>query len=270
MNLLKIEIRDVKYPISNFLDKFLRVLKKSTLGVVVSGLWTSFSVQGQTYRLVWEDEFNQFDPATSPAAPNYNRWDLDRTAWNVEVVDAPYNGEIQQYRDARDNLRLEVDPGETGDGMLVIESHRHNTTQNPGAWTSGRINSMNKIKFTYGLVEVRAKLPPLLGSWPAIWMMGNNFSSAGWPRCGEIDIMEMGRATGWNSILGTPHWNAPTSPAYPDYNQASIGSDLLSPKQNLLVSDAGTDFHVYRFEWTPTLAKWFVDGSLFVCELTQM
>jgi len=64
--------------------------------------------QAQTYRLVWEDEFNQFDPATSPAAPTYNRWDLDRTAWNVEVVDAPYNGEIQQYRDSRDNLRPRI------------------------------------------------------------------------------------------------------------------------------------------------------------------
>ncbi len=220
--------------------------------------------QAQTYRLVWEDEFNQFNPATSPAAPTYNRWDLDRTTWNVEVVDAPHNGEIQQYRDSRDNLRLEVDPGEAGDGMLVIESRRQNTTQNPGAWTSGRINSLNKIKFTYGLVEVRAKLPPLLGSWPAIWMMGNNFNSVGWPRCGEIDIMEMGRVTEWNSILGTLHWNAPDSPAYPDYNRASIGSDALVPKQSLLVNDSTTAFHVYRFEWSPTLAKWFVDGTLFM------
>jgi beta-glucanase (GH16 family) len=220
----------------------------------------------QTYRLVWEDEFNQFDPTTPSSSPSYNRWDLDRNAWNVEVVDAPANGEIQQYRDTRDNVRLEIDPGETGDGMLVIESRRLNTTQNPGAWTSGRINSMNKVKFTYGLVEVRAKLPPLLGSWPAIWMMGNNFSSnsVGWPRCGEIDIMEMGRNTGWNSILGTLHWNAPDSPAYPGYNRASIGSDALTPKQNLSVADSTTAFHVYRFEWTPTLGKWFVDGTLFL------
>jgi beta-glucanase (GH16 family) len=226
----------------------------------------TLSSHAQTYRLVWEDEFNQFDPATSPSSPTYNRWDLDRNAWNVEVVDAPYNGEIQQYRDTRDNVRLEIDPGEIEDGMLVIESRRINTTQNPGAWTSGRINSMNKIKFTYGLVEVRAKLPPLLGSWPAIWMMGNNFNSnsVGWPRCGEIDIMEMGRNTGWNSILGTLHWNAPDSPAYPDYNRASIGSDALTPKQNLSVADSTTAFHVYRFEWTPTLGKWFVDGTLFL------
>ena len=226
--------------------------------------------QSQTYRLVWEDEFNQFDPATSSSSPNYNRWDLDRGTWNVETFDATYNGEIQNYRDSRDNVRLEVDPGESGDGILVIESRRQNTTQNPGAWTSGRINTLDKLKFKYGLVEVRAKLPPLLGSWPAIWMMGNNINSnsVGWPRCGEIDIMEMGRATGWNSILGTLHWNAPDSAAYPAYNHASIGSDQLTPKQNLLVSDSTSAFHVYRFEWTPTLAKWFVDGSLYLTILS--
>lgn len=70
----------------------------------------------QTYRLVWEDDFNQFDPTTPSSSPSYNRWDLDRSIWNVEVVDSPFNNEIQQYRDTRDNLRLELDPGkrETG------------------------------------------------------------------------------------------------------------------------------------------------------------
>jgi len=211
--------------------------------------------QAQTYRLVWEDEFNQFDPATSPAAPSYNRWDLDRTTWNVEVVDTPFNNEIQQYRDTRDNLRLEVDPGEAGDGILVIESRRQNTTQNLGAWTSGRINSQGKFKFKYGLVEVRAKLPPLLGSWPAIWMMGDNINTLGWPRCGEIDIMEMGRVTGWNSILGTIHWNDPNN------NYASVGSGHSNA--NLLVADSTTAFHVYRIEWTPTQIRWYVDGTNF-------
>ena len=210
--------------------------------------------QAQTYRLVWEDEFNQFDPTTSPAAPSYNRWDLDRTTWNVEVVDAPFNNEIQQYRDTRDNLRLEVDPGETGDGMLVIESRRQNTTQNLGAWTSGRINSKGKFKFKYGLVEVRAKLPPLLGSWPAIWMMGDNIDTLGWPYCGEIDIMEMGNVTGWNSILGTILWQAPGG-------YASVGSG--NSNANLPVPDSTTAFHVYRIEWTPTRIRWYVDGTLY-------
>ena len=212
-----------------------------------------FTTQAQTYRLVWEDEFNQFDPATSPSASTYNRWDIDRSIWNVEVVDAPFNGEIQQYRDTRDNLRLEVDPSETGDGMLVIESRRQNTTQNLGAWTSGRINSQGKFKFKYGLVEVRAKLPPLLGSWPAIWMMGDNISTLGWPRCGEIDIMEMGRITGWNSILGTIHWNDSNN------NYASVGSG--NSNANLLVADSTTAFHVYRIEWTPNQIRWYVDGT---------
>ena len=204
--------------------------------------------------MVWEDEFNQFDPSTPSSAPTYNRWDLDRSTWNVEVVDTPFNNEIQRYRDTRDNLRLELDPGETGDGMLVIESLRQNTTQNLGAWTSGRINSKGKLKFKYGLVEVRAKLPPLLGSWPAIWMMGDNIDTLGWPYCGEIDIMEMGRVTGWNSILGTIHWQAIGG-------YASVGSG--NSNANLPVPDSTTAFHVYRIEWTPTRIRWYVDGTLY-------
>jgi beta-glucanase (GH16 family) len=212
----------------------------------------------QVYRLVWEDEFNQFD---SSDTNNYNRWDINRSTWNVEVVDFPANNEIQVYRDSRDNVRLENDPNESGDGMLVIESHRQNTTQNLGAWTSGRINSQGKFKFKYGLIEVRAKLPPLLGSWPAIWMMGDNIASLGWPRCGEIDIMEMGRVTGWNQILGTIHWNAPGSPPAPEYWHAIVGSG--GSNANLAVADATSAFHVYRIEWTPGQIRWFVDGNNF-------
>ena len=218
-----------------------------------------FTTQAQTYRLVWEDEFNQFDSTTPSSNSQYNRWDVDRTAWNIEVVDAPANGEIQKYRDSRDNVRLEVNPTNSQDGILVIESKRVNTTQNLGAWTSGRLNSKGKIKFQYGLIEVRAKLPPLLGSWPAIWMMGDNIDTLGWPRCGEIDIMEMGRVTGWNSILGTIHWNASGSPAPPDYWYAYVGS--AGSNSNLTVTDSTTAFHVYRIEWTPTQIRWFVDGT---------
>ena len=249
---------------ANYRPIFL--MRRSNLGL---SLWMAlcgitfyfnpFVTQAQTYRLVWEDEFNQFDPTTPSSNSLYNRWDVDRTAWNIEVVDAPANGEIQKYRDSRDNVRLEVNPANSQDGILVIESKRVNTTQNLGAWTSGRMNSKGKIKFQYGLIEVRAKLPPLLGSWPAIWMMGDNIDTLGWPRCGEIDIMEMGRVTGWNSILGTIHWNAPGSPAPPDYSYAYVGS--AGSNSNLAVPDSTTAFHVYRIEWTPTQIRWFVDGT---------
>jgi beta-glucanase (GH16 family) len=246
-------------------------MRRSNLGlslwIALCGItfyFNPFVTQAQTYRLVWEDEFNQFDPTTPSSNSLYNRWDVDRTAWNIEVVDAPFNNEIQKYRDSRDNVRLEVNPANSQDGILVIESKRVNTTQNLGAWTSGRLNTLSKIKFTYGLVEVRAKLPSLVGSWPAIWMMGNNInsSSVGWPRCGEIDIMEMGQNPKWNAILGTLHWNSPSSPAYPNYNHAMIGSDSINA--NLFVGDSTSAYHVYRFEWTPTTGKWYVDGTLYL------
>ena len=71
--------------------------------------------------------------------------------------------------------------------------------------------------------------------------------------------MEMGRVTGWNSILGTIHWNAPGSPAPPDYSYAYVGS--AGSNSNLAVPDSTTAFHVYRIEWTPTQIRWFVDGT---------
>lgn len=205
-------------------------------------------VQSATYQLVWQDEFNQF------ISGSYNRWDIDRNNWNVEVVDNPHNNEIQQYRDNRDNVRIEVDTSNTSDGILVLEARRQNFSQNLGAWTSGRINSMNKIQLTYGKVEVSAKLPSLLGSWPAIWMLGSNYNSVGWPACGEIDIMEMGRNTGWNYINSTVHW---------EYNgHASYGTGNYQSGSPLLLNSASTQFHVYGLEWTPDFIKTYVDGNL--------
>jgi len=205
-------------------------------------------VQSATYQLVWQDEFNQFTSGT------YNRWDVDRNAWNVEVVDNPNNNEIQQYRDNRDNVRIEVDTSNTSDGILVLEARRQNFSQNLGAWTSGRINTKNKMEITYGKVEVSAKLPSLPGSWPAIWMLGSNYGSAGWPASGEIDIMEMGRNTGWNYINSTVHW---------EYNgHASYGTGNNQSGSPLLLNAASTSFHVYGLEWAPDFIKTYVDGNL--------
>ena len=215
--------------------------------VVLCALFICATTQSATYQLMWQDEFNQFSSGL------YNRWDINRNNWNVEVVNNSHNNEIQQYRDNRDNVRIEVDTTDISDGILVLEARKQNNTQNLGAWTSGRINSLNKVYFTYGKVEVSAKLPGLLGSWPAIWMLGNNFNSVGWPSSGEIDIMEMGRNTGWNYINSTVHWQ---------YNgHASYGTGNYQSGNPLLLSSASTAFHIYTLEWTPTSIKTYVDGN---------
>lgn len=102
-------------------------------------------------------------------------------------------------------------------------------------FTSARLNTQSKFNFTYGRVDVRAKLPSKTGTWPAIWLLGANVNTVGWPQCGENDIMEQ---TGWdkNKILGTCHWldNANST-------NASYGLETN-------VSNASSEFHAYSME----------------------
>lgn len=120
------------------------------------------------YQLVWSDEF---DAST-----------LDLTKWNIETGGGGWgNNEKQYYTNRTDNVRLE-------EGSLVIEAKKE--TYGSNAYTSARINTRNKVNYTYGKIEARLSLPVGKGTWPAYWMLGANFSTAGWPTCGEVDIME--------------------------------------------------------------------------------
>ena len=136
-------------------------------------------------------------------------------------------------------------PAYNYDRVVVFFDHG-NTVAN---YTSGRIITHNLYDFTYGTVEVRAKLPASQGTWPAIWMLGSNFGSVGWPACGEIDIMEQ---TGWdkNKILGTCHWSN-------NGNYAGFGLESS-------IANVATSFHIYKLEWTEGGAiRFFLDDNEF-------
>ena len=131
--------------------------------------------------LVWEDDFN------TDGAP-------DATNWTYDLGDGGWgNGEVQTYTNSAENAKVL-------DGSLIITAKADGS----GGYTSARLKSQGLRKFTYGRIEVRAKLPASAGTWPAIWMLGSNFTTVGWPTCGEIDIMEQ---TGANKdiTLGTLH-----------------------------------------------------------------
>jgi beta-glucanase (GH16 family) len=116
------------------------------------------------------------------------------------------------------------------------------------AYTSARLLSKGKFSFKYGKIEVRAKLPAGGGTWPAIWMLGDNISSAGWPACGEIDIMEhVGNSL--NKIYGTLH--------YPEHFGANGSGSTV------MISNVTTEFHVYSMEWSNTTIKILVDNVPF-------
>ena len=175
---------------------------------------------------VWADEFFQ------TGSPNSNNWtyDLGAGGWG--------NNEVQNYTDNLTNAKVE-------NGLLKITAKAEGS-----GYTSARLKSQGLYQFTYGRIDVRAKLPASAGTWPAIWMLGANFPTLGWPRCGEIDIMEQ---TGWdkNKTLGTCHWfNTSNS------STASYGLDTN-------VSTSTSEFHVYSLIWDATSIKILVDDTQF-------
>ncbi|NDV44209.1 glycoside hydrolase family 16 protein [Flagellimonas sediminis] len=181
----------------------------------------------------------------------------DTQKWHHQVI-PPNNGswhnnELQHYTDRPENSFA-------SNGTLKIHAIKEEYTASGStkAYTSARLNS--KYAFTYGRVEVRAKLPGSAGTWPAIWTLGANvnetgnyfgdqYGSVGWPLCGEIDIMEQ---TGWdkNSIISHFHWGDLNTQEYKD-----TGGETA-------VSNASTEFHIYSLEWDASSMKAYVDDTL--------
>ncbi len=181
-------------------------------------------------QLVWSDEFE------GEGAINTSKW-FHQT--QLPEGGSWYNGEIQHYTNRTANAFVE-------NGQLTIRAKRENFF-NQGhlkEFTSARLNS--KFAFTYGRVEVRAKLPTGVGTWPAIWTLGKNisesgaywqtqgFGNTGWPACGEIDIME--------------HWGHNQNFVQSaTHTPSSFGNTINHGGRNL--PTASTDFHLYALEW---------------------
>ncbi len=181
--------------------------------------------------LVWQDEF-------SGSA-------LSEAKWNYEIgtgSDGWGNNELQYYR--RENTSVT-------DGFLVIEAKKE--AFNGRSYTSSRLTTQNKFDFQYGRVDIRAKLPRGQGIWPALWMLGKNFGTVGWPRCGEIDIMEMiGGGKGRDDVThGTIHW---------DNNGTK---DETGGKKQLSSGIFNDKFFVFSIVWNASGIKWYLDDQLF-------
>ncbi len=177
--------------------------------------------------LVWSDEFN------TAGAPDPAKWgyDLGAGGWG--------NAELQYYTNRPENAVVQG-------GMLKIHALKENFSGS--AYTSARLLSKGKFSFKYGKVEALAKLPAGVGTWPAIWMLGNNISTAGWPNCGEIDIMEH-KGSELNKIYGTLH--------YPGHSGGNADGSTK------IISNATTEFHKYSMEWSAAFIKIYVDDQLF-------
>ncbi len=206
---------------------------------VACGLAASLgAASGQTppgWTLVWADEFDQ----ANGSAPDAARWvhDLGGSGWG--------NNELQTYTSRTNNARVV-------DGSLVIEARQETysgadkITRN---YTSARLKTQGKSAWTYGRIEARLKLPRGQGIWPAFWMLGANLAPAGWPACGEIDIMEnIGREPG--VVHGTIH-----GPGYAGGD--GIGGSRTLPNGAALADD----FHRFAVEWETNRLRWYLDDQ---------
>lgn len=191
---------------------------------------TDLSYEG--YNLKWEDQFEGES--------------LNRDDWNVELHDPGWvNNELQSYVDSPENIYLQ-------DGSLVLKPVENRSEDGNVSYTSGRINTQHKHDFKYGLFEARVKVPEGQGFLPAFWMMPTDENLYGqWPRCGEIDIMEvLGNNT--DTSYGTIHYGNPHS--------ESQGSYTLDE------GSFSEEYHVFDVEWEPGKISWYVDGKLIHTE----
>lgn len=196
------------------MNKFLIVLMVCSISLA----------QPKGKKLIWEE--------------NFNKKDLNKAAWNVELGDGCPNcgwgnNERQLYTNENHHLVK---------GELVITAKKED-----GKYTSTRITTKGKKEFQYGYFETKAKLAVGVGIWPAFWMLGSNIDSVGWPRCGEIDILEyVGREP--NMVFTSLH------------TQDSHGNTINTKKTK--VENIEDGYHIYAMDWSKEKIDFFVDNEL--------
>ncbi len=197
-----------------------------------SGLTTSKSIQVTVLvnlSLIWSDEFE------TSGAPDAAKWGYDigtgSGGWG--------NNELQYYTNRSTNAIV-------SNGTLKIIAQKENF--GGSSYTSARLLSKGKFSTKYGKIEARAKLPAGGGTWPAIWMLGDNIGTVGWPACGEIDIMEH-KGNDPNKIYGTVH--------HPGHSGGNADGGTK------VISNATSEFHIYTVEWSASSIKFLVDGIAY-------
>jgi beta-glucanase (GH16 family) len=182
------------------------------------------TVFAQNETLFWSDEFN----GTGAPDPKYWSYELGATGYG--------NNEVQNYTSDLSNSRQEG-------GILIIEA-----SKKAEEWTSARLISKGKFEFQYGKIVFRAKLPAGSGTWPALWMLGANIDTVGWPDGGEIDVMEhVGRR--------------PTIVQSAMHTRSSYGNTVNVGF--IPVEDFDKEFHTYEANWTPEKIEFSVDGKIY-------
>lgn len=192
--------------------------------------------------VLWSQEFNQ-------------EGFLDESVWNYDLGASGWgNQELQEYV---------ADAASVEGGALKITATKEVTTQTRGKKTiedisfkSARLTTMGKFSFQYGTVEAMVSFPDLMdGLWPAVWFLGDNFPTIGWPNCGELDLLEMGSAGAISAgvvnrrVGSTAHWEFENG--YAGYGEhVDVPADLNDGQ-----------YHNFTMTWTPDMIETYVDGQ---------
>lgn len=215
-------------------DYIITVFAYSSTGNTASTFKkTAVFVSQSGPQLIWSDEFN------TDGAPDASKWGYDLGNGCPDLCGWG-NGEKQNYTNRSDNVKVE-------NGVLKIIAKKEN--YQGSEYTSAKLLTKGKFDFTYGRIDVKAKLPSGSGTWPAIWMLGANIDNVGWPACGEIDIME--------------HWGYnPTIISSATHTPSCSGGCTNTKVGETTISDYATAFHVYSLEWTENELRFIIDGNL--------
>ena len=215
---------------------FMRSMKHLALFITIISLFVNCSGskkekaddsyrQKNNWKLVWSDEFESQN--INPDNWNFVLWDAGRV-----------NNEWQRYVEDTSNFKIE-------DGKLYITATKTGENKK-GGYASTRLNSKGKQEFKYGRIEFRAKMPDSQGrgTWPALWMLGSDHDGVGWPKCGEIDVMEY---VGFQP--DTTHTNIHTQ-----FQHGVTDFHVVTPLAN-----AEEEFHNYGIIWTKDSIKFYLD-----------
>jgi beta-glucanase (GH16 family) len=200
-------------------------MKKNIYAIIVLLFAVEAKSYSQTWNLIWSDEFTN---AT-----------IDSTKWVFETGGGGWgNHELENYTNRSDNATI-------SNGNLLIIGKKE--SYQGSSYTSSRMNTKGKQSFLYGKIEARIKMPIGQGTWPAFWMLGENIGDVGvgWPKCGEIDIMEHIDSDSLNH--GTIHW----------YNNGAVSYG------GPIAADLVNQYHIYDVEWDSTVINWYIDGTKY-------
>ena len=188
------------------------------------------------YTLVWNEDFTEES--------------LDRNVWNVEVTNnGGGNNELQYY--CEKGVSLGVEPT-TGKHCLILTATKEHYIDRE--CTSGRVNTKNKMYYTFGRIDARIKFPQTAnGLWPAFWQMGNNYDEVGWPRCGETDLIELGNKNAFSVGTQDRYFNGAM---HVGRRWDQVWSEANSVTWNYSVEDT---FHIVSMVWTPTSIDMYMD-----------